>query len=162
MSAAGVCPPRSSARRGSASACNQVSDSLSAEGVPIANQGFGTGSGQDSLSVVVGTWSQLRGVIAAELIQHGPSASGVYARFRGDALELLDPRGQAVRTLESGAGLIAATADSSSQPTWLVTGTDRTGVSAAAAALTPSRLRNHFALAVQSGHELPLPLDGGL
>jgi hypothetical protein len=55
------------------------------------------------------------------------------------------------RTLGSGAGLIAATRDNVSAPVWLVTGTDAAGVKAAAAALTPSRLKDRFALAVQAG-----------
>jgi hypothetical protein len=62
--------------------------------------------------------------------------------------------------LGAGAGLVAATADSSSEPVWLITGTDRAGVSAAAKALTPGRLRDHFALAVQGGSDFPVPLQG--
>jgi hypothetical protein len=66
-----------------------------------------------------------------------------------------------VRTLAADAGLIAATSDQASEPTWLVTGTDTAGVSAAAAALTSSRLRDHFALAVQGRTDTPVPVDGG-
>ena len=66
-----------------------------------------------------------------------------------------------MRTLGAGAGLIAATRDNVSEPTWLVTGTDAAGVAAAAAALTPARLRDHFALAVQGGTDLPVPVEGG-
>ena len=76
------------------------------------------------------------------------------------SLALLDPRGQPVRTLGAGAGLVAATAQLSSSPTWLVTGVDAAGVSAAADALTPKRLANHFALAVQGQTDLPVPLQG--
>ena len=65
-----------------------------------------------------------------------------------------------MRTLGPGAGLVAATADRSSQPTWLVTGTDRAGVQAAAAVLNAGRLRDHFAIAVSGGAVLPLPLEG--
>src|SRR5581483_7034940 len=100
--------------------CQEVSKQLRSQGVPVADQGLGTGSGQDSLDVLVGPWSELRGVIAARLIARGPASSGVYARFAGGGLQLLDPRGRVVRRLGSGAGLIAATADQSSQPTWLV------------------------------------------
>jgi hypothetical protein len=64
------------------------------------------------------------------------------------------------RTLGPGAGLIAATASQSSQPTWLVTGTDAAGVAAAARALTASRLHDHFALAVQGASDFALPLEG--
>lgn len=144
-------------------ACQRVSDEMTAIGVPIASQLIGTGSGTDSLTVVVGTWRDLRGEIVASLIDQGPGASGVYAKFSGPAggqLELLDPQGRVVTTLGSGAGLIAATAQGSSQPTWLITGTDAAGVSAAAAAFNPSALRDHFAVALNGTHRVPLPLDG--
>ena len=107
----------------------------------------------------------MEAMIAAALIDRGPAASGVYARFTGPAgqsLQLLDPRGRVVRTLTADAGLVAATRDAVSAPTWLVTGTDMNGVIAAARALTPARLRDHFALAVQGGSDLPLPVKGEL
>ena len=111
--------------------------------------------------MLVGTWGDVHGTFAGILIAHGPSASGVYARFTGgNSLELLDPHGQPVRTLGAGAGLVAATAQGSSSPTWLVTGADAAGVAAAADALTPKRLANHFALAVQGQTDLPVPLQG--
>jgi hypothetical protein len=144
-------------------ACKQVAAELKAAGVPAATQLLGTGSGTDSLAVLVGTWSELHGTFAGILIAHGPSSSGVYARFNGDdghSLALLDPQGHVVRTLGAGAGLVAATAQGSSSPTWLVTGADAAGVSAAAAALTPKRLADHFALAVQGNSDLPVPLQG--
>jgi len=149
---------------GVAAACTRVSTALTAARVPVANQLIGTGSGPDTLGVVVGTWSELQSEVAGTLIEHGPSASGVYARFAGrsgNALELLGLSGRVVRTLGAGAGLIAATADSSSKPTWLITGTDAAGVSAAASALTERALRDHFALAVLGPTRLPLPLQGG-
>ena len=145
-------------------ACATVSASLSAVGVKVGSQLLGTGSGTDSLSLLVGTWKELRPVIAAALIDKGPGRSGVYARFTGasgDSLQLLDPRGDPARTLRAGSGLIAATRDTVSAPTWLITGTDLAGVSAAASALTPARLRDHFALAVSAGSDLPVPVQGG-
>jgi hypothetical protein len=132
--------------------------------VPVASQLLGGGSGTDSLAVLVGTWRDMRGVIAASLIAKGPSSSGVYARFsgpNGTALQLLDARGRVVRTLGAGAGLIAATRDQVSEPTWMITGTDAAGVAAAASALTPAGLRDHFALAVQGGAEVPVPVFPG-
>jgi hypothetical protein len=141
-------------------ACKRVSAELRALGVPSATQEIGTGSGTDSLGVVVGTWRDLGGEIVASVIKRGPSLSGVYARFAGAggaSLQLLDPHGGVARTLGAGAGLIAATAQNSSDPIWLITGTDVAGVSAAAAALTPSRLHGHFALAVQGATDLPVP-----
>jgi len=144
-------------------ACTLVTDELGRLHVPVASQLLGTGSGTDSLALEVGTWKDLRGQIVSSLLDHGPGASGVYARFAGagSKLELLDPRGRVVRTLGGGAGLIAATAQGSFEPTWLVTGTDPGGVAAAAAALSPGRLRDHFALALQGGAATPLPLEPG-
>jgi hypothetical protein len=143
-------------------ACRRVTAALSAAHVPVASQLLGTGSGPDTLGVVVGSWREIRAEVAAELIAHGPGASGVYARFtgaQGASLQLLDPSGKVVRTLGAGAGLIAATADSTSVPTWMITGTDQAGVTAAARALTPQALHDHFALAVDGSAQLPVPLS---
>jgi hypothetical protein len=142
--------------------CTRVQRALNRDHVPFGSQAFGTGSGSDTLGLVVGTWSDIQGEVAADLVDHGPSASGVYARFTdgGRALELLDPHGQTVRTLGAGAGLVAATADSQSAPTWFVTGTDPAGVAAAARALNAHALDDHFALAVQGSAEVPVPLNG--
>lgn len=144
-------------------ACKRVASEFKALGVPAPTQAIGSASGTDSIAVVVGTWRDVHGQLAATLVEHGPASSGIYARFAGpsgSSLQLLDPAGHVVRTLGPGAGLIAATAQSSAAPTWLVTGTDAAGVSAAAAALTPARLRDHFALAVQGQNDLPVPLEG--
>jgi hypothetical protein len=143
-------------------ACTQVTKALSAQHVPASSQLLGTGSGPATLSIVVGTWSEIRSEVAAELVAHGPGASGVYARFAGpggDALELLDPSGHVVRKLGAGAGLIAATADQSSVPTWMITGTNPAGVLAAARALTPEALHDHFALAVSGSTRVPVPVQ---
>ena len=141
-------------------ACTGVSDELAHDHVPAADQLLGTGSGPDTLGLVVGTWSEIRSEVASELVASGPGASGVYARFAdgGSRLELLDPAGKVARTLGPGAGLIAATADSSSVPTWLITGTDRAGVVAAARRLTPQALHDHFALAVSGARAIPVPV----
>jgi Domain of unknown function (DUF4430) len=145
-------------------ACQRVTSELDAIGVKVASQGLGAGgSGTDSLAVVVGTWKDVQGEFAASMIQAGPASSGIYARFSGrdgSALALLNPHGQVVRTLGPGAGLIAATANSSTAPVWIITGTDVAGVSAAAAALTAARLRDHFALAVHGQADFPVPLEG--
>jgi hypothetical protein len=142
-------------------ACARVSKAMSAVHVPASSQLLGTGSGPSTLGIVVGTWSEIRSEVGATLIAHGPGASGVYARFAGpggDALQLLDPSGHVSRTLGRGAGLIAATADTSSAPTWMITGTDPAGVLAAARALTPQALHDHFALAVDGAAKVPVPV----
>ena len=55
---------------------------------------------------------------------------------------------------------MAATSYQEERPTWLITGTDDVGVAAAAAALTEDQLRDHFALAIEAGRGVPLPLEG--
>lgn len=145
-------------------ACDTVSKSLRRAGVKVSDQLLGGGSGSDSLALVVGTWSDLRGVIAAELIGAGPAHSGVYAQFSqgGAQLQLDNPDGETAKTLGSNAGLIAATEQESlNEPTWLITGTDRQGVDAAAAALTPAKLRYHFAVAVNGSEVIPIPVSPG-
>ena len=142
-------------------ACQRVASELRTAGVPAASQLIGTGSGPDTLGVVVGPWRDLESEVAASYIEHGPGASGVYARFagrHGSTLELLDPAGNVVRRLGPGAGLVAATADKTSVPTWLITGTDPAGVTAAARALNAGDLHNHFALAVTATEKIPLPV----
>ncbi len=144
-------------------ACARASAALARAGVPVSSQAPGTGSGTDSLAVLVGTWNDLKRSFAGALIEKGPGTSGIYARFAGpgeDALQLLDPAGSVVRTLHAGAGLIAATAQGSAEPTWLVTGTDAAGVTTAAGSLTAKALDDRFALAVQGQALLPVPQDG--
>ncbi len=146
-------------------ACDEVGTALRRYGVKAADQVLGTGSGSDSLAVVVGTWRQIKGVIAAELIAAGPRSSGVYAQFvgpGGEALELDNARGDVVRTLRGSAGLIAATGEASlGQPTWFVTGTDEAGVMVAAKAFTPATLRDHFAVAISGSKVIPIPVTSG-
>ena len=130
-----------------------------------ADQYLGGGSGSDSLAIVVGTWAQVKGVVAAELIDGGPRSSGVYARFVGSVgsgARASEPEpATSCRRCARRAGLIAALEDPSlGQPTWLVTGTDEAGVNAAAGALTPARLRDHFALAVDGAQDIPVPVPG--
>jgi hypothetical protein len=150
-----------------AAACRRVEATLTAAGVPVARQLIGTGSGPDTLAVEVGTWADIHGELVAGLLEHGPSLSGVFARPvapTGHQLQVLDSGGHVVRTLGADTGLIAAVADPDERarnryaaPTWLITGTDAAGVSAAAAALNERRLRDHFALVIHGGTDLPLP-----
>ncbi|MGH2870833.1 MAG: DUF4430 domain-containing protein, partial [Solirubrobacteraceae bacterium] len=146
-------------------ACDAVGTALHSYGVKAADQALGTGSGSDSLAVVVGTWSQVKGVVAAELIAGGPRSGGVYAHFvgpSGQALELENAHGAVARTLRGSAGLIAATSEPSlGQPTWFVTGTDAAAVTAAAKAFTAAKLHDHFAVAVDGSKVIPVPLSSG-
>ncbi len=144
-------------------ACHRVSAELDRLRVPFASQLLGAGSGTDSLVLEVATWRDLEPQALAAIMNQGPAGSGVYARFTGGGakLALLDPHGNVARTLTGDAGLIAATGQQPSPPTWIVTGTDQAGVSAAAAAFTPASLRDRFALAVQNSAHLAVPLKAG-
>lgn len=147
----------------SSTACRTVSARLSAAEVPAALAAIGPGDEPETLRVLVGPWGAVRADPAAHQLEGGPRASGVYARFaaNGSTLSVLDGRGEVVRTLAAGAGLIAATRYGEEAPTWVIAGTDGAGVEAAARALDPSALADRFALAIApGGQELPAPSDG--
>jgi hypothetical protein len=143
-----------------AAACTHVAAVLGHAGIPTASQLLGAASGQDSLTVVVGTWRDISRELAATLLARGPASSGVYARFGrgGDSLQLLDPHADVVRTLKSPVGMIAALAQRGAPPTWLVVGSDPAGVRTAARAMSATSLHNHFALAVSGGRRFSVPL----
>jgi hypothetical protein len=141
--------------------CQLASRQLSAVGARASRQTLGTNVETEVLRVLVGTWSTVRRDQALRLIDRGPAASGVFARFDADGrqLELIDPQGRTARTLGAGAGLVAAVKLGEQVPTWAITGTDLAGVRAAAQALDLQRLRDRFALATDTaGNDSGLPL----
>ena len=142
-------------------ACKTASERLGAVGVVAGRQALGTGVGERTIRVLVGRWRELSADQALEQIDRGPAASGVYARFApgGSSLRLLDARGETVRTLGAGAGLVAATRFEQQAPTWTVTGTDAAGVTAAARALDERTLARRFALALDDGQAIGLPVE---
>jgi hypothetical protein len=146
-------------------ACRTVTARLRALGVPAAIAAIGSGGEPETLRVVVGPWLAVRGDPSAQSIEHGPSTSGVYARFSsgGQTLTLLNERGVPARTLTARAGLVAATRHAEDAPVWMVTGTDSVGVELAARAFNVSTLQNRFALVVApGGAALAAPAtDGG-
>jgi Domain of unknown function (DUF4430) len=144
-------------------ACDTVTARLRAAGVPAATSAIGSGGGPAILRVLVGPWAAVRADRDVDGIETGPRSSGVYAIFRrdGSSLTLLDQDGHRVRTLGSGAGLIAATRLGEDAPTWVVTGTDGAGVELAAHAFGEAALSNRFALALAPGQAIALPEAGG-
>jgi hypothetical protein len=141
--------------------CREVRERLEEAGVQVGGIGtLGSHAGPEVLRILVGTWHEVAVDGAVKRLESGPKLSGVFARpaKSGRTIELLDPRGRPVRTLGAGAGLVAATSYADQQPTWVVTGVDRVGVAAAAAALVEERLKDHFAVALENGREIPLPL----
>ena len=143
--------------------CDEVETRLQDAGVDqIARAVIEQSQGEEVLRVIVGRWADVRRDPIARRLERGPGASGVFARPApsGTELMLLDTAGRPVRTLRAGAGLVAATGVETQAPTWVVAGTDEVGVAAAAAALTEERLREHFAVAVEDGQDVPLPITG--
>ena len=141
--------------------CREVRKRLEAVGAKVGGLGtLGTRAGPGVLRLLVGRWSDVRVDPTARRLEKGPKVSGVFARPNeaGTQFELLDPRGKPVRTLGPGSGLVAATRFLDQQPSWVVTGTDEIGVASAAAALIENRLKDHFAVALEKGREVPLPL----
>lgn len=143
--------------------CATVIDRLHAVGVRNAAPALlGTEAGQEILRVLVGPWSSLRLDNAAIQVEKGPKASGVYATPApdGHTIDVLDPKGRAVRTLGAGTGMVAATRYADSAPIWFVTGTDETGLRAAANAFDEADLDQRFALVISDGRAVPAPLVG--
>jgi hypothetical protein len=145
-----------------AGACDAVAKKLIALGVPAGRSSISRSAADESLRVLVGRWSRLRGGDPeSESIDAGPRASGVFARFdaSGRRLAVLDARGRIARTLGPGTGLIAATRAKDRQPVWFVTGTDGAGVASAARAFDESALSDRFALAISEDLPVSVPQD---
>jgi Domain of unknown function (DUF4430) len=141
--------------------CDEVQTRLEDAGAEsIGRSVIAQSPGEEILRVIVGRWSEVRRDPVASRLERGPGASGVFVRPApsGSELVLLDTAGRPVRTLRAGAGLVAATSVEAQAPTWIVAGTDDVGVAAAAAALTEDRLQEHFAVAVDAGQDVPLPI----
>jgi hypothetical protein len=141
--------------------CTEVQTRLANAGITAVARSSLEQSVGEVLRVLVGAWPDMRADIAARALEQGPAKSGVYAKPdpKGGKLLLLDDTGQVQQTLGPGSGLIAATVDEDFPPTWIITGTDEVGVAAAAAALTQDQLADRFALAINQGQGVPVPVS---
>jgi len=142
-------------------ACDEVAERLGRVGVKAGRSAAGGFGGEGLLRIKVGFWADLRRDATVRRLEEGPRASGVYARpsAAGDAIALLDPEGRTVRTLDAGSGLVAATKLGGEAPTWVVTGTDAVGLAAAAAQLDRDALADRFAIAVEDGRPVAVPIQ---
>jgi hypothetical protein len=140
---------------GGGGACNAARKALESEGVKLSS-----GSPKGAIRMLVGLWSRLRSDPAARLIEEGPAESGVYADFKGRDLVALDESGNEARDLGPNGGLVAATSRYGGPPVWVVTGGTKAAVRAAADALDPALLRDHYAVAWKKPLVYPLPLRG--
>jgi hypothetical protein len=133
--------------------CDRVSASLAAAGVHPAEGSGSVAGGPHTIKVVVGTWNAVHRTPDASLLSSGPDRSGVFARFVGTRrplLELLNQQGESAGSIGRGGGLVAALRTGDDAPTWVVTGTDRSGVTAAAD-LLGTGLHDRYAVAIQPG-----------
>jgi hypothetical protein len=139
-----------------------VQTKLEDVGVPTGAGVPGSEARGGVLRVEVGKWADLRRLQDLDVIEKGPSASGVFAEFdaRG-SLQLMDAAGRVVRTAPPGTGLLAAIVPPDQQPLWLVTGVDEAGVARAAALLTKAKLHNAYAVAALPSGPVRLPLEAG-
>ena len=145
----------------STKSCDAVQKTLEDVGVPAGSGALGSEARGGVLRVEVGKWSDLRTLQDLDLLEKGPAASGVFARFskQGSQLDLLDAQGHVARTAPPGTGLVAAIIPPDQQPLWVVTGVDEAGVQRAAALLSASKLRNAYAVAALPSGEQRLPLE---
>jgi hypothetical protein len=143
--------------RGGGGACVTVRGRLRRAGAALAS-----GSSADAIRVLIGPWDRVRDDPAAAQIEAGPQRSGVFAGFRrtaaGYVLQGLGEDGKVAESFGLDAGLVAATRHAESPPMWVVTGGDRAGVAKAAALLDGPHLRDRYAVAVEGGEEVPLPV----
>ncbi|HEU4905931.1 MAG TPA: DUF4430 domain-containing protein [Solirubrobacterales bacterium] len=143
--------------RGEAAVCSTVRSRLDDAGATLTRPGA-----KGAIRVLVGPWARLRDDPAVAALEDGPEASGVYADFvREDGaygLRGLDEGGEPVRRLGPGAGLVAATRRFDAPPAWIVSGSSAAGVRAAAELLGTGGLKDRFAVAVDAGEEIPLPV----
>lgn len=137
------------------SACVAARQALEREGVTLAS-----GTPKGAIRMLVGPWDHLRKDPAAQLVEDGPAESGIYADFKGNDLVALDEAGNEARTLGPGAGLVAATSRYGGPPVWLVTGGTAAAVREATDVLDEQHLRDHYAVAIEDGREMPLPEAG--
>jgi hypothetical protein len=156
---------------GGGTACGEAREALEREGVKVAD-----GEPEKALRILVGPWARVREDPAAKAIEAGPAESGVFANFQPGVRPLsaigrqrtnaegvfglvaLDEAGDPTETLGSGAGLVAATSRYGGLPVWVVTGGTPEAVGEAAGALDDEHLRDHYAVAIEDGKTMPLPL----
>jgi hypothetical protein len=148
---------------GSAEPCEAVAEQLADEGVDASTEHDAAAT--PALRLLVGPWRAVRRDALAAQLDAGPSASGVFAHFEraggGYRLVALDERAEARQSFGAGAGLVAALRRGERPPAWLVTGTDGSGVEAAAELLDDAGLADRYAVLAADGQELALPLEAG-
>ena len=139
--------------------CSAAASTCKLVSARLADAGVETGAGDGLPRVLVGAWQAIRHDPAAAQLSDGPAHSGVFARFErtSDGYELIGLDDHA-EPAARGAGLVAAVRDGEEPPTWLVTGTDARGVSAAAELLDAEHLEDRYAVATDGADVVSLPV----
>ncbi len=144
-------------------ACQAARDTLEREGISTSGSSLGAPGTETIFRLAVARWPAARIVRGASGLEDGPETTGVFVRFAEDgrSFELLNARGESVRTVRpgDGVGLILAMRPLAEEIVWLVTALDDAGLEAAVSSLDSGRLRDAFAVAVDGGEveRLPLP-----
>lgn len=155
-------PVRVECEDADAPVCEAARAKLKQEGVPTSGASLGAPGTEEVTRLVVARWPRARGVRGASGLEEGPEATGVFARFRGDVLELLDERGRTARIVRrgDGVGLVLALQPRAEELVWIVTALDEQGLGAGVRALSERSLRDAFAVAATGNDIEKLPLEG--
>jgi hypothetical protein len=154
-------PVRVECEDADAPVCEAARAKLKDEGVPTSGASIGAPGTEEVTRLVVARWPRARGVRGAAGLEEGPEATGVFARFDGDTLELLDKRGRTARTVRrgDGVGLVLALQPRAEELVWIVTALDEEGLDAGVRALSERSLRDAFAVAATGKRVEKLPLE---
>ena len=143
--------------------CDEARDRLRDEGVSTSGSSLGAPGTEAVTRLVVARWPRARVVRGAAGLEEGPEATGVFARFSGDAksLDLLDEHGDTARRVKrgDGVGLVLALQPRADELVWIVTALDDKGLEAGVRALDERKLRDAFAVAVTAERVEKLPLQ---
>lgn len=149
---------------GGGDACETVAETLAEAGADLDPEA------EPTARVLVGPWAELAERREAAAIARGPLHSGVYVELeaagtgagRGDGADFelvaLNALGQEAARYRSGYGIVAATRRGAGPPVWVVSGLDRAGLEAAAAAFNADDLGGRFAIVVGPDGPIPLPV----
>jgi hypothetical protein len=156
-------PVRVECEEDEASVCDAAKQRLQRVGVSSSGSSLGAPGTETVTRLVVASWPAARIVRGAPLLEEGPEASGVFARFTGGgrSLELLDESGGVARRVEpgDGVGLVVALRPRDDELLWLITGLDGEGLRAGVRALDEESLRDGYAVAATDGRVDKLPLE---
>lgn len=153
-------PVRVECEDADAPVCGAARERLKSEGVPTSGSSVGAPGTEEVTRLVVARWPRARGVRGASGLEEGPEVSGVFARFAGDTLQLLDERGDPARSVRrgDGVGVVLALQPRAEELVWIVTALDEEGLEAGVRALDERKLRDAFAVAVTGDRVEKLPL----